>query len=296
LRFTPPAAQNASGTRFARVVAMKARALGLLGLLPLITVSSAHAGALADLAASMPPGSWAELPGPDIGVLAQGAHTGNVMPFAQSAHWDPVDQKLYFVGNDHNMSTTAFVYDEATNAWSQLGNPSMVVGHGYDHAALDVVGRRFFLREYGIGDVRSIYQAPLANPLDLMDIGDFPPGYAQVAIAIAYMPNTGLVVYNCGENAGQLSILDETTDTWTDDIHGFGGNTTYHCFGEISEKHGIGLFGGGNEQPNEIFRLNADRTVTPLPDAPIGLGIQQGNVAADPNTGDFLILGEGKFL
>jgi MYXO-CTERM domain-containing protein len=272
------------------------RALGVVIIAAFTTAGPglAHASALSDLAAAMNEGTWAELSTDPIAILGQGAHSGNVLPYAQSALWDPVEQTLHYVGSDHNFPYTYFVYSAEQDAWAELGTMPMSSSHAYDHLSLDVIGRRVFVREYGIGDARSIFMGPMGDPDNFVVHTEFPPAYAQVAIATAYLPGVGLAVYNCGEPGGQLAILDEATDAWTADIRGFGGDSTYHCFAEYSEQLGVLIFGGGNANPRSLFRLDGN-TVTVLPEPPVDLGVQRGNVTADPNSGHFLVLGYGQF-
>jgi hypothetical protein len=56
----------------------------------------------------------------------------------------------------------------------------------------------------------------------------------------------------------------------------------------------VAIVGGGNDAPNNIWRLNADQTVTRLTNSPIPVGILQGNVVVDPVSGNFLIVGYGQ--
>jgi len=127
-------------------------------------------------------------------------------------------------------------------------------------------------------------------------------GYQQVAIGTALWTGSlagagsqgALIVYNGGEPNGQIAMWNPLTNSWFADIRNFGGVSTYHGFIEYSPVHNVAVFGGGNNNPRKIWRLNADRTVTTFPDAPVDLGVQRANVVVDPVTGNFLVLGYGQ--
>ena len=65
-----------------------------------------------------------------------------------------------------------------------------------------------------------------------------------------------------------------------------------------SAARNVAVYGGGNDNPRKVWRLNADRSFTPMPDAPTGctLGVQQGVLCEDPVTGNFLVLSQGNLF
>src|SRR5690242_20199239 len=89
------------------------------------------ASALATLAASMTPGTWAELVTNNIDpvlALTSGA-TGTTMTYADTAVWDPVTHQVFFIGGDHDplvpTKCPRFVsYTESTNTWQILPTPA----------------------------------------------------------------------------------------------------------------------------------------------------------------------------
>jgi len=114
--------------------------------------------ALARLASSMEPGSWAELAtdGIDQAFLATGGSSGFILGYAESMRWDPVSARGFYLGADHGGSYRFIAYEEATNAWTVLPLPpwysndgsSYSDAHGYDQIAIDPRGRRLFRRPY----------------------------------------------------------------------------------------------------------------------------------------------------
>jgi MYXO-CTERM domain-containing protein len=102
-----------------------------------------------------------------------------------------------------------------------------------------------------------------------------------------------LIVYNCG--APEIQIYDIAAGEWRAPITGLEGTSTYHCAAEHSVAHGVTIFGGGNDNPTSVWRLDADRSVTRLADAPFAYsGYIEAGVVAEPLTGDFLFFGDGQ--
>ena len=103
--------------------------------------TSAAATALGTLAASMQPGTWAQLNTNNISELAHGNVAGNIAPYAMTSVWDPGTGRIYFQGQDHSSTGgLEFVrYDDATNSWSNAGPIPNAPSHGYDHLTLDDV-------------------------------------------------------------------------------------------------------------------------------------------------------------
>ena len=123
-----------------------------------VTVTYGASTVLGNLAASMKPGTWAQLATNNINPTlsdSQGA-SGAIITYTEYIKWDPVGHRLYFLGGDHYPSGTPVMrhvqYDEATNSWSMLPQQSWFTAfrsHGYDHAAIDPVHRYFYSRPPG---------------------------------------------------------------------------------------------------------------------------------------------------
>lgn len=259
--------------------------------------------ALSDLAASMSPGQWAELTGnstwTDSAFIYSGSHSGNIMPFAFSGNWDSEHRQMHFQGSDHGETIPKHViYDADSNNFS-LGVTSGLElwnYHGFDQQAIDPVTNRLYWRVssnrtfiLNYGD-SSWSEAPTWNATKGINVAlgtHFWSGSMTGTTAGAYF------VYNSCTN-GQVLIFNPITNTWIsngDDIVGFGGVDTYQCFADYSAVYNCGWFGGGGStNGKKNWRLNADRTVTALADAPRLLGVQFGNVVCDPVSGNFLVI------
>jgi hypothetical protein len=124
------------------------------------------------------------------------------------------------------------------------------------------------------------------------------------------------MIYNCGNSAvpggssldGAMHAFDPLSNTWPINQNGvspfyglqgpqsIGG--TYHEIAAYSAVKNCMVYGGGNWQPYKCWRYNSDASFTAMPDLPVGanpsipiaVGIQRGNLVADPVTGNFLLL------
>src|SRR5207253_3295245 len=105
---------------------------------------------LGDLAASVQPGTWAELTTNNIAptLAFTGGASGMTFGFTENGVWDSVSRQFFFIGGDHAPLTPdtcpRFVsYTESTNAWQILPKPGWfpctpsTAMHGYDHTAID---------------------------------------------------------------------------------------------------------------------------------------------------------------
>src|SRR5262245_27957842 len=98
----------------------------------LFIAAQAHASALSDLAASMQPGTWAELTTNNINpVMRTGASPNN--SWMNTAGWDGNRGILQFLGKDAGpVGYTHVAYRESNNTWSIEGTTlSGEGGHGY---------------------------------------------------------------------------------------------------------------------------------------------------------------------
>ena len=268
----------------------------------ILTATPAAASEIGDLAASMAPGTWAELVTLDLngGILEDvGGH--HILQYADDARWDPVGGRVLFLGQGHSSNwdddptTTArfIAYGAAANSWTALPAliPSENVGHGYDHSAIDVELGEFFHRPFGS---RTVYRYHLASGLwDALP--QIPQPSNQVAGGLEYFPEAGGLVFVDGDwgvwfwhrGTDRWQLLANTNGTLDSTLPSLPMGP-YHNFAEHSPVHRVVAFGGGNGS-NQIYRLNADLSITVQSPAPIDLGIAWGSVfTLDPVGGNFL--------
>lgn len=292
-------------------------------------MAQAQSDRISTLAPSMAPGSWAELTGGNIseeGLLIEPGGAGYRSPYAHSGAWDPIRRKLHFIGSDHgDWQCIHVVYDADTNVWSR-GPDTELTGagtsnhqpnnsaclHGFDHLEIDPAQGDL----YWWANAPEVWKLPLSSstwakiPNWTSTQGEaIARGFAFWSGAMTGASAGALYQYNCGSfwggtpppggpgngADGQVLIYSPGSNTWISDgdaIVGFGyqGGYTYQCFADYSPLYNVGFFGGGGAGGTHVWRLNSDRTVTALTDAPVNLGVQYGNVANDPVTGNFIVL------
>src|SRR5947209_6356703 len=151
--------------KLAILITIGALALALL----CVHTSRASSTALGNLAASLQPGTWAELVTNNIAATLAftGGASGNVFGFTENGVWDSGSGQFFYVGGDHSptMPDTCprFVsYTESTNTWQMLPKPGWfpctpsTAMHGYDHTAIDPVHHRLYHRPYNDMVVRRL--------------------------------------------------------------------------------------------------------------------------------------------
>jgi hypothetical protein len=276
-------------------------------LLLLFPLRALGQSALSTAATNLAPGTWTSFTTTNLNVLAQGGIDGNVLPFGFKGVWDPVSKKAYWLGGDHGCTANIvkqFSYDDATNSWSDQGNTPFQSCHGYDHLSIDPLNRVMYMWPYdstfGTGLTIFKYNLATSGPWTTQSAPNFTTG-TNVAHGSTWFSgpiagegaNGAWMGYNCGSNGGEVVLL-RASGTFAADITGFGGTGTYHCFAAYSKVFNVGIFGGGNANGPNVWRLNSNKTVTTMPNAPIGLGIQQAIVIPDPISGKFIVRGSGR--
>jgi hypothetical protein len=263
--------------------------------------NTAAAGtALGDLAASMPPGTWAQLTTNNINRTFTDPNGVSkvIIPYAEYIKWDPGGHRLYYLGGDHYESGTPVMrhvqYDEATNSWSILPQQSWFTAfssHGYDHGAIDPVNRYFYFRPPGNltmyrwnMDTRVWTAMPPNNVIQ----------YDSCCVGIDYFPELHGVLWASDENVdnGGVTRLNDATRQW-DRI---GQAAAYpmgelHNFAQYNPVYKVMVFGGGQagSAPRKIYKLDAGGAVNSLKDPPVDLGITNSIFTVDPVSGDYLV-------
>lgn len=262
--------------------------------------SSAVAGqaakltALGRLAAGMKAGAWAELKTDNLidTLRAKGA-SGAIFGYNEDAVWDPKTQQFFYVGGDHNDTVRFVTYEDKTNAWKTMPQPTWVgkgTSHGYSHHGLDA--KRGLLYYFPFGNrARTVHRYDIAkntwSTLPKLD----PPEYLACCVGVEYFPELdGLVVANGGGGKGSVHLFQEKTQTWTTLARDLPMGV-YHNTAQYSPGHKIILFGGGNGS-SDLYKLDAKGKVTTLNKTPIGIGVMQSILTLDPVSGDFLLLGK----
>ncbi len=246
---------------------------------------------LGDLAASMQPGTWAELTTNNIAVFKD-CGQGHHIPYAEGIRWDPVTRAAYYFGSDDPISCPApdnyskFIrYVEATNTWELLPtSPYAETGHvhQYDGVDIDVVHRTFnFLHAAGSLPLR-VYNLDTGT---WTSRGNAIGGYVCCE-GMAYFPEAHAFFH---VRQGDLYRLDDGASTW---VHVSGGmDTNYHSFIEYNPIHKVMLFGGGNGK-RTVYKLTSDGVIKRMSDSPVGMRVPSAEFTYDPVTGIFILFEE----
>lgn len=273
--------------------------------------------ALAGLAASMAPGTWARLDaaGQDV-TLGVGSISGTMLHYCNTMPWNPVSGVIEILAMDHNYPTLRHArYVESSNRFVLVADDAGLgtgTSHGYDHNAVNPHTGDLYHRRYG-GFSGSINVARKA-----LGSANFAPiasvaGMEQVAIgacwwsgAFAGAGSQGcFMLFNSGNavggaNDGHILAYDPLNAKWfysrEGRAPGYGSGATYHSVIEYSAKRNLAVYGGGNAAPRKLWRLNADGSFNRLTDVPAGkgVGMQQGILVEEPVSGNFLLLSAGE--
>lgn len=246
---------------------------------------AAIASELGELAASMAPGTFAEL---DTGLSGDFLYTEgaaqSMFAFADSANWDPISNRFSFLGSPHGAHDKLIIYDEATNSWQSGPVPcgTDCFPHAWDHNAMNPATGDAYFRIFGSRDVYEL-PAGAAQWTKLPSIPSTVLDGIHCCGGLEFFPELGGLVYADGWG---VALFEKSSSEWTR-LHGDFG-LQYQSFVEYNPVHHLMLLGGGNG-PNDLFKLDAAGQLTQLGAPPIPLGITQSLVTVDPVTGLYLV-------
>ncbi len=291
--------------------------IGILAILLLfLSAGPAPATPLGDLAASMKPGEWRQLATNNVGAVSQ-LYTKNP-GYDDNQAWNSKKRKMVMEIVEHADGSTCpntcprglVTYDDDTNTWTTGGAqpPQQVIYHNYDHVAWDDTNEVLYYRYSGTPNIyrycfnnspswcsgRAGTWSQIPSPAPVM------PNCCQIAGAITYheaMDGGSLLFFNgdtYGSLSGGLVQYRESTQTWMV-LGGPFPDGDYHNIAEYSPVKRVAIFGGGNGNggpANHLWKVAADKTITPLQDAPfnIAFGSTTRSAVADPVTGNFLFI------
>ena len=248
---------------------------------------------LGDLAASMQPGTWADLNTNNIsqafGFTIDGA-SHNILPFSDDMVWDPVHHLAYFMGGDHIYDNASdwprwVQYTENTNSWQILPRPywfSPGTMHAYGHSALNPANGDFYHKRSGMNPdffFKYTYATGTWSVLPTF------PDFLGVAGAWEYFPELGGPVWT-GRSVAYL--FRESTGQWVKLANNlvFG---DYSSFAKYNPVYHVMVFGGGANNQRKIYKLDSSGNITPLRDSPVDLYMANLVFTVDPVGGDYLV-------
>jgi hypothetical protein len=247
---------------------------------------------LAKLAATMKPGSWAELKTNGYTPELLGGH--DMLVYSDKAVWDPTSQQVLFVGQDHLKPPPRFIlYSAKANGWKAMPTPPWAEKlkwfHAYENNAIDAGKGRLF---HHSSASQLVHQYDIAKDA-WTTLPQIPQATTGHGTALEYFPEMkGLIrVYS-----GIVHFYSEAKKDWTVLNKEKLPMGPYHNVAAYSAPAKAVLFGGGNSS-QDIYRLDANGKITAGKKAPVGFGIGQSITWVDPITGEFLLLHkDGKFF
>lgn len=274
------------------------------------TSQIAAATALGDLAASMAPGTFAQVSGMtnwNGGAILSptsisGCTTGDyITEYAEKAPWDPVNRRMVFVGQAHgNCYGGQFViYTDASSTWSTGPWPSGICqsgtasnpcfSHAYGHNTVDpATGILYFRQAYTMqffkfsGGAWSSIAAP-------------PTQSEQCCGALEFFPDMKKLIYLDGDWG--LWAYDPAGNSWTELANANVANaapslinlpmastTVFALYNPVQK---VLLFGGGS---SGLYKMDATGKITTMHAPPVPLGVTNAVVSVDPVGGKNIVL------
>ena len=272
------------------------RIVALVGFL-LSVVPDAQGGAMENLAASMAPGTWAQLSYDNANinsVLGSNGASGTDFGYTDDIVWDPVTRQLFFAGGDHAALPQFDRYTESTNLWQEMPRPTWMPSstmHGYDHSAIDPQRRFFYHRPFADNRVHR-YNIDTGSwtqlPAPPAGIGE------SCCDALEYFPELGGLVWN---HYGYSTILlyREATASWIN--LGTASGTSTWQLSEYNPVRKVLVFSMGDNfyqlSPPPPSNPSGPPAISSLGSLPVpfydGSGYN-GVLTVDPVSGDYLIL------
>jgi hypothetical protein len=255
---------------------------------------------LAQVAASLPAGSWQQLTTTNIGVLNQSGTDGNILTYGADAVWDPGSRKLLYIGNDHIDSNQSealrfVIYSADTNSWRNMPAPPWsqagVTDHGYYEHGIDVSRGVMYRRAgkmnrtFGVFNIATEAWTTTATDTALN-------GSSPCCSGVDYFPELGGLVHAQGgePGGGKLRLLETSTGQWSSLAENMtslsGGTFTYGAYNPVAQ---VMIFG----QNSVHYKLTAGRAVQQIASPPFtvydGSGYL-GILTADPASGEYVAL------
>jgi hypothetical protein len=281
----------------------------LASVAAIATSQFADASALGDLAASMAPGTFAQLNGmtqwnsgmilvpTDISTCTTGDY---ITQFADKAPWDPANKRMLFVGQTHgNCYGGRFViYTDSSSAWSigpwppgicQSGTPdNPCFSHAFGHNTVDpLTGTLYFRQSYTLKFFKFSGGAWTAIPSP-------PQQSSQCCGAIEFFPEMGKLLHLDGDWG--LWAYDPSANSWkalantkvADAIPGLpnltmASTTVFSLYNPVQK---VVIFGGGNN----LYKIDASGRITTMRTTPVAIGVTNAVTSVDPVGGKNIVL------
>ena len=279
---------------------MNATRIYFVGVLLLFAAGKASSQTeLAKLAASMKPGTWAELKTTGYSAELLKVQNHHILEYTDAAVWDPKSQQVLFVGQGHYSAVKFITYSAMTNSWKLMPTPSWwtgdaktgkgPIGHAYENNTIDTAKGILFHHQSA---TRLVHRYDIAKDewSTLPEIKGASTGHGT---ALTYFPERKGLMRVLG---GAVHFFDEEKNAWSQlkDPVAMG---PYHNIARYNPVDKSVIFGAGNNSKT-LHRMDAQGNITPLQDASFVIRISSTVTALDPVSGDLLVLSmvdKGKF-
>lgn len=285
---------------------------------------------LGTAAAAMSAGTWLAFTAPaqTAVVGSEPGDAGTLLTYTNKMPWNPISKRIEVLAGDHRGAPPEakhVAFDAVANTWVLVQDVPAVPGlnHGYDHTEVnpttgDIYHRlddsggsvsiKLYKKTYGGANTFSLVSPAQATWNSTIACGTcwwtgtFTGGSGGGAQGLFMVFNSGAASSPSGSATdGEISAYNPLTGTWVFDSFSmspffFVTGNVYHTVMAYSAVKNCAVYGGGNDQPTKLWRLNSDGTVTVMPTVPTGkmVGIQRGTLSCDPVTGNFLLMSFGE--
>lgn len=247
---------------------------------------------LGKLAASMKPGTWAELNSTGYTAELLKAQNHHILQYTSGATWEPKSRQMLFIGQGHYSALKFIGYSEEANTWELRPTPTWwkgdpatgkgPIGHAYFNNTIDAAGGVLFHHQSGTRFVHR-YEVAKAEWTTLPEIKDAATGHGT---AIAYFPERKGLVRVLG---GQVHFYNIESNAWTRLNQERLPMGPYHNFAQYSPAHKAVIFGGGNGS-KDLHKLDSAGKFTALKSAPVEVGINTTAITMDASGSELLVL------
>jgi hypothetical protein len=266
-----------------------------------ISVRGAGSSALASLAATMAPGSWANfacgnLSNATLYAYTPGGTLGILNNFGNRLVWDAAHRKIQYAASAHTGGAVVAgagglaTWDDTTNQWSRetYNWSSENPGHSYHHVAVNPGNGDLYFRSFNSRSIyRRVYGQTGQAAWQIFSTISYSNWANQVAGALEWLP--GL---NGG--AGGLVFADALGAAWSNAAltswtgqSGSAPSGNYHNWS--AGAGGLVYFGGGNGS-TAMYAINSSGAVSSKAATPMQAGANAASaVFAHPNGTDLLL-------
>ncbi len=271
---------------------------GARGWAPPATFAASGSTELHTLALTMSAGQWATL---TVSGLVTTLFTGagfTTLGYLDKACYDPTRKQVRFIGQGHLQDQRYHQYDETTNTFSNLDDPSWDdggsgkpswIGHGYQHNAMDPATGDHYYRITGSSTIHRLTRS--SGVWDTIAAPTVPG--TPISGALEWLPEIGTqggLIFSSGSASVQVQRWDKAGNSWSN--VGSISARSNHSVAVRSIPNSLVLLGGGNHEP-QLWSVGASGGLTARTDCPISFGINATITTACPTSGDLLVFAPG---